>query len=982
MAGVNFEQPSLNWDASDMYQEFQRFKQHVQFTFKGPLASADAKHKCGWLGMWIGQQGRELYKTFKFNEGEEDKPDVVLGKIEAYVRPRKNKRVSRYRATQRKQKEGETFDNFVKDLRLLIMDCEYHDSDDMLIDLIINGVLQPKIQERLLDQGDKLTLDKALEIGQQYELSQVQLKLMRGAEAEPREKIYSVKEKSKASKGQKKKSKGATESVKKETQTKCDKCGKQHELGKCPAFGATCHYCKKKNHWLNMCRLRRKNVNQIRSEEPDCSTDSESSAEELFHIYAADEESGVNKLDDKWLVNLEVCQQELTFRIDTGAKCNIMVKSEYEKLRSNVRLLRSSKTLKSYSNHQIKPMGTIFVPVQHDKNEVSVRFEIVNLRQENIINGDIAEQLGLLQRINSLEDQSKEELARDFPELVKTTGTLPGSYTIKVDENAEGVIHPPRRVAASLKPRVIEKLREMEENEYITPVREPTKWVSSMVVSLKNDKVRICIDPKDLNKSIKREHHPMKSIDDVIASIPDANVFSVLDAKSGFLQIKLDTQSSYLTTFNTPLGRYRWLRLPFGVKSAPEIYQRIMDEMLDGIQGAFVIIDDILIAAKDVEHHDKILKQVIDRATEYNLKLNYDKCKIRQPMVPYMGHILTQDGLKADPAKVKAIVEMPAPEDKEGVRRILGMVQYLAKFIPNLSQVDAPLRALLKADVPFQWNHEQEKSFHELKQLCSTPPVLVYYDVNKDIEIECDASKDGLGAVLLQGGRVIAYASRALTETEKRYAQIEKEMLSIVYSVAKFHCYVFGKEVTIFNDHRPLEQIFSKPLLSAPMRIQKMLMKLQWYDLKIRYRKGKEMYISDALSRAFLPTNNVSDIFENDMVKMISVSSSRYTEIQNFTELELATLNDVIMSGWPDTRNEVPVEVRQYWDSRDQLSVSDGVIYKGLRIVIPPSLRKEMLRLIHTSHLGIVKCKQRAREAMFWPGMNVDIESTVKDCSK
>jgi len=188
-----------------------------------------------------------------------------------------------------------------------------------------------------------------------------------------------------------------------------------------------------------------------------------------------------------------------------------------------------------------------------------------------------------------------------------------------------------------------------------------------MVVSLKNDKIRICVDPKELNKSIKWEHHPMRNIDDGISDIPKAKVFSVLDAKSEFLQIELDTESSYLTTFNTPLGRYR---LPFGIKSAPEIYQRIMNEMLKGIDGAYAIIDAILIAGDDIAHHDVILRQVIGRAKEYNLKLNYDKCLIRQQRVPYMGHILTANGLQADPRKVQAIVEMPAPQ-KRGREKIL-----------------------------------------------------------------------------------------------------------------------------------------------------------------------------------------------------------------------------------------------------------------------------------------------------------------------
>ena len=174
-----------------------------------------------------------------------------------------------------------------------------------------------------------------------------------------------------------------------------------------------------------------------------------------------------------------------------------------------------------------------------------------------------------------------------------------------------------------------------------------------------------------------------------------------------------------------------------------------------------------------------------------------------------MGHLVTENGVQPDPGKVKAIVCMPAPFDKEWVRRYLGLVQYLSKFIPNLSQVDASIRRLLKADVEFTWEHEQETSFTKLKHLCSTPPVLAYYDVNKPVEIECDASKDGLGAVLIKKDHIIAYASRSLTETEKRYAQIEKEMLSIVYSAGKFHRYIFGKETTVYSDHKPLEQMFA-----------------------------------------------------------------------------------------------------------------------------------------------------------------------------
>lgn len=307
----------------------------------------------------------------------------------------------------------------------------------------------------------------------------------------------------------------------------------------------------------------------------------------------------------------------------------------------------------------------------------------------------------------------------------------------------------------------------------------------------------------------------MHTIEEIVSAMPGAKVFSVLDAKSGFLQIELDEASSLLTTFNTPIGRFRWLRLPFGLKCSPEIFQRIMDEMLEGISGAISVMDDILIAAPTVKEHDEILKKVIQRATGYNLSLNFDKCHIKKSSVPYVGHLITSDGLRADPAKIEAVKSMPEPADKDGVRRFLGFVTYLSKFLPNLSEVDAPLRQLLKADVEFVWQPAQQQAFDKLKDLCTKSPVLSFFDPSKPVEIFCDASSNGLGAVLLQDSHPVAFSSRSLTDTEMRYAQIEKEMLSIVHACVKFHNYIFGNTSQCITTIS-LWKTFSKSHCSLP----------------------------------------------------------------------------------------------------------------------------------------------------------------------
>lgn len=366
---------------------------------------------------------------------------------------------------------------------------------------------------------------------------------------------------------------------------------------------------------------------------------------------------------------------------------------------------------------------------------------------------------------------------------------LPGEHSIKVNPNAKGVIHSMRRQPALLKPRIIEKRREMEFDGCITPVEKPTQSVRWLLAcgTIKWES----IDPKYFIEAIKREHHPMKTVEEVASSIPGAKLFSVLDAKPGYMQIKLDNDSSYLTTFNTAIGRFCWLRLPSGIKSTEEIYQRIMDQMLEGIEEAFAIMDDILIAGRDREHLGYILRALIERAIQYNLRLNFDKCRVRRTSLPYVGHVISTEGIRPDPEKLRAVCDIPPPMTREAVRRFLGIVQYLSKFILYMSEINLPLRELFKAEIKFQWNHTQQESFDKLKTACTTTHVLVLFDVSKLTEIHCDASKDGLGAILLQDGRAIAYSSRVLSDTEKRYAQIEKEMLSVVHGASKFHCYVF-----------------------------------------------------------------------------------------------------------------------------------------------------------------------------------------------
>ena len=977
--------PNLNWESNDLPGAWKTFETHCSFMFQGPLKEKSEEEQCAYLMIWLGEKGRDVYTTLGLTADEKKSTESLLKKFGEYVKPKSNKVFNRYKFHCKKQGESETCEQFITELKVLAKDCGYtaEVQDEMVRDKIVFGTKHKKVRENLIKEGEALTLKRAIEIARTFEIEQSQLKTMNTGE-DPNVHLINKKAPQQIKTPHKfvhrqkphDKSKGAIPKTSPSPNI-CKRCGNLHKFQKCPALGKTCRKCNRLNHFAAMCKTNMKKDKQVHELHEE--SDSDLDFDNLYVGSLGSTSSETNS--DSFIETMKIGDKQINFQLDTGARCNVITKSDFSKLNIKGPLRKASAKLKSFSGHRIPSEGLINLPVTVKDKIMNIDFYVVETDSISVIGAESCENLGLIKRIHGIES--------NYHDLFEGLGCMPGTHTIKIDSSITPKVHPPRKVPISLKYRVKEELSRMEKLGVIKRQKEPTPWVNSMVTVVKpNGQIRICIDPRDLNNAILREHYPMKTIEEVVAEMPNAKVFSKLDATSGFWQLSLDEESSKLTTFNTPFGRYRFLRAPFGIKSIPEMYQRRMSEIVEDIEGVAVIVDDILVWGSTVEEHDKRLKLALDKLRQNNVKLSESKCEFRKDQIDYVGHNLSSEGLKPAEEKIRAVRDMKKPENKKELQTFLGFITYLQKFLPNMSEISAPLRLLLEKDIEWHWEELQETSFQRLKQLAIEAPVLGFYDPKEELVLNVDASSYALGAVITQKGKPIAYASRALNSTQQRYSVIEKETLAVVFGTQKFHSFVYGRNFIVESDHKPLENIFRKPLSECPPRLGRFILQLQKYDFVVKYQPGRNQYLSDTLSRLNLSETSETLVPEVELNEIslnshLPVSPEKYKQYQEETlkDRQLQTLKTIVEHGWPEQKVDVPEEIKIFWPFRHEISCIDNLMFKGWKLIIPQTLRSEMLKLVHESHLGVVKCKTRAREFMYWPGMMSQIEDTVSKCN-
>ena len=448
-----------------------------------------------------------------------------------------------------------------------------------------------------------------------------------------------------------------------------------------------------------------------------------------------------------------------------------------------------------------------------------------------------------------------EDLKKLYPNSFDGLGSLKGEYN-RIDPTVKPAMHGRRKVPIELKEAIDRELDYLIEKEIIMEQVEPTPWVSSVIFPMKpNGEVRVCLDPSNLNKAIIREHHKPMTVEEIAHKLARATVYTKADALKAFLQIHLTHEASLLMTFNLHRGCLRFLRMPFGAKMSQDMFQLWMDAILEQCPGVIGIHDDMVIFGVDQEDHDANLINLLNVCQKEGLVLNSKKLELRRERVTFFGAEYSTQGMYPDPKKVQGIREMTAPMEKQQLQSFLGMVNYMGTFIPNLSHHTEPLIAMLKKDNIFHREEQQTRSFQKIKALIAkaneTP--LRYYDRMKPVKVQADASLRGLGACLIQEykgeDQPIAFASKSLTDGETRYANIERELLAIMFACQQFSTYLLRRSFIAESDHKPLEMIAMKNLANVPPRLERMLLEFQRYDVTIKYRPGPQMQLADTLSR-------------------------------------------------------------------------------------------------------------------------------------
>jgi hypothetical protein len=570
--------------------------------------------------------------------------------------------------------------------------------------------------------------------------------------------------------------------------------------------------------------------------------------------------------------------------------------------------------------------------------------------------------------VTRVDEQGKVHYTPEIKEILdkhhKVFGPIPPGvppdrgfeHIIELEEGAKPVITTPYRHPKKYKDEIEKAIKELLDMGHIRPSSSP--FASSVVLVKKKDgTMRMCIDFRALNKKTIKNRYPIPRIDELLDELHGAIYFTKIDLRSGYHQIKMREEDISKTAFRCHYGHYEFLVMPFGLTNAPATFQSCMNHVFNKQlrKHLLVFFDDLLIYSKTWEEHLRHLDQILSIMEEQSLYAKESKCEFGMTEVLYLGHIIEAKGVQVHQEKIEAIMEWPTPKTLTELRGFLGMCTYYRKFVKGFSQLCAPLTDLTKKGA-FKWDEEAQKTMDKMKKVMSTCPVLALPDFSLPFTLECDASGEGIGAVLMQKRHPLAYESRKLRGPELLYSIYDKEMLAIMHALAKFRQYLVGARFVVKSDHNSLKYLLEQKDLNE--RQQKWVSRIQAYDFDIEFVKGKNNVVADALSRrpSILAITGITVDWKDQLVM-------EYAEDQFACQLLDGQVQD-----------------------EDFKVINDLIYYKDrIFLVSGSAFKAKVLQACHDSpmarHQGISKTYRQVRERFSWKGLKEDVIRHVKECT-
>lgn len=947
--------------------------------------------------------------------------ETICTALSNHFNPKPSEIVETYKFHKRDQQEGETISDYVAELRRLSAHCNFTDLNRMLRDRVVCGVRDRALQHALLAK-DNLTFQIVLDMATAAEAATRNVSDLKSEVSELTEAVNQVgfsrrhvvfQDKGRqGNRAQDKESQGNKATPRKPTQEQqpCWRCNGLHSPENCKHRSTRCNFCSKRGHLERACISKRKcgtqdqeagrgpKRNTSRPSGTFHVTDRSDSAEEdttLYSLYQL--QSCTPKSHPPIKITVHLDGRALEMEVDTGAGFTVISSDTFQRLwPDRPKLQAANLLLHTWSQEKLRVLGSLEVLVQTDMAEVRLPLLVAEGCGPSLLGRSWLDPLGItVEGILTMNSQVTGNIVTQYANVFASADL--GQYVgppvcIDLEPDARPIFHKCRHVAFALREAVGKEIDRLVERGVYEPVTY-SKWATPIVTVCKADgSVRICGDYKiSVNQVCKTEIYPLPTTDEAFSNLSGGKLFTKLDLADAYLQVSVDESTADILTVNTMKGLYRVKRLPFGIKCATAVFQRLMETMLSGIDGVVVLLDDILIMGTNAEQHWQRVHEVLSRVERAGLRLKGAKCVFAAPSVKFLGYRVDSAGIHPTSAKVEAIHHAPAPKCKKELQAFLGLLNFYDRFLHDKASIAEPLHRLLDKGQQWEWTKAHDDAFGAVKGLLQSDAVLVHYDVTKPVTLTCDASDYGLGAVLAHVNSdgtetAIAFASRTLHKHERNYAQIDKEALAIMFGVTKFRQYVTARPFTIITDHQPLLYLLDPnrqtPDILSP-RLLRWNLLLSMFDYKILYRPGTSIAHADALSRLPMEVPNwevpaVGDVLMLEGLPDPPVEAARIAELTEADAILHVVKKNCIV-GWPGSGTPTD-ELRPYWTRRNELSLYKGCILWGSRVVIPLVLRKDVLEMLHAAHDGVVKSKAVARSYMWWPKMDGDIEEMVGQC--